>query len=339
MVVFKVNMNNMKKNGYIVLVSSAFLVCIVLLAIGLQNTRFSKSFARTRGLMETFSMANGSMPMVGVPEMAMDVYADNVASTGKALFVPPGIPAPSAGQTAAEVDQKIIKNGSLTVTVEDVSSAISRYTTLAKELEGFVQNSDVYEGSDGQTSGTIILRVPASRFEEALERVKQSVSFVSHEQTSGQDVTESYTDLAAHLRNAEAQEQVFLAVLDEARSVTDILEVQRELTNIRGQIESYKGQLQYLENQTSYATLSIYLSEQASVRVPTKEFRLFETIKMAAQALIVVVQSLVIALIWFVVVGGGILLPLGLLAWIIILVVRRHRTKSKPAPRSSMKRS
>lgn len=266
--------------------------------------------------------------MMGVPMMDEEAAYDS--STKNSVRISPPIPAPSAGQTAGEVDQKIIKNGSLTLVVENVSESIDNLTQLSKTVGGFVQNSDIFEGNNGQKSGNITLRIPSTSFETALKQAKDLATFVSHEQVSGQDVTEQYTDLAARLRNAEAQEQVYLKVLDSARSVSDVLEVQRELSNIRATIESYKGQIQYLENQTSYATLTIFLSEKTTVSLPTKEFRPIDSIKEAVNGLVVVAQSLIVTLIWFVIVGGGILLPIGLIAWIIYLIVR-SRLNKKPA--------
>ncbi len=274
--------------------------------------------------------------MMGVPMMAEEASYDSTSKNS--IRISPPIPAPSAGQTAGEVDQKIIKNGSLTLVVDNVSETIESLTQLSKTVGGFVQTSDVFEGTNGQKSGNITLRIPSSGFETALKQAKDMATFVSHEQVSGQDVTEQYIDLAARLRNAEAQEQVYLTVLDSARSVSDVLEVQRELSNIRATIESYKGQIQYLENQTSYATLSIFLSESTTVSLPTKEFRPLEAIKEAANSLVVVAQSLIVTIIWFVIVGGGILLPLGLIAWVIYLIVRSYLNNKKPKTSKTLRR-
>ena len=97
--------------------------------------------------------------------------------------------------------------------------------------------------------------------------------------TTGQDVTEQYTDLEAQLRNAKAQEEVYLEILKQAKTVEDILLVQDRLGNIRAVIEGLEGRIKYLENATSYSTITVSLQEEPVVRAPTKEFRLGASVR------------------------------------------------------------
>ena len=242
-------------------------------------------------------------------------------------FLPP-MPE-TAGQTAAEVDQKIIKTGSLSIVVDDVSSSVEEITTLAVGKGGFVQDSSVSERADGTKYGSIIVRVPSDEFENGVSEIKVLANLVENESTSGQDVTEQFTDLQAQLRNAQAQEQTYLSILSQATTVEDILNIQRELGYIRSQIESLQGRIQYLENQTSYSTISVFLKEEPSVLIPTREFRPLTEIREATRALVAIGQNLVLGLIWLAIIGGGILLPLGLLTWVIVATVKKLRKKSR----------
>ncbi|MBU0646025.1 DUF4349 domain-containing protein [Patescibacteria group bacterium] len=237
------------------------------------------------------------------------------------------IPSPTGGETAAEVDQRIIKTGALNIVVDDVGAAATQITTLATGQGGFVQDSSVSEREDGTHYGYVTVRVPAEQFESVMTNVKKLANVVENESVTGQDVTEQYTDLEARLRNAQAQEATYLRILDQAKTVEDTLSVQRELTNIRYQIESLQGQLKYLSNKTDYSTISVYLSEEPTVGLPTKEFRPWTSVKEAVRALGVVGQNLVIAAIWVAVIGGGVLLPLGLIIWLIVKIVRRFRQR------------
>ncbi|MDP2735187.1 MAG: DUF4349 domain-containing protein [bacterium] len=225
------------------------------------------------------------------------------------------------------MDQKIIKTGALDLIVDDVSATASRVSTLAVGNGGFVQHSSVSEREDGTKFGNVTVRVPAERFENTLEEIKSYAALVRSESSSGQDVTEQFTDLQAQLRNARAQEQVYLDILQDTETVSDVLAVQQQLGMIRSTIESLEGRIQYLENKTSYSTISLFLSEEPTVRIPTKAFRPGTTLKEAAQALIAVFQNLAEGVIWFTVVGGGILVPLGLLVWVVILLLRKYRLR------------
>ncbi len=244
------------------------------------------------------------------------------------MMMPPF--SPTAGETAADVDQKIIKTGSLDVLVENVTEAAARASKIATERGGFVQSSSVSERGDGTYNGSIVVRVPVEKFEATMADMRGLATLVRNESSDGQDVTEQYTDLEAQLRNAKAQEETYLEVLKQARSVEDILKVQERLGSIRATIESLQGRIQYLTNATSYSTISLSLSEESAVRAPTKEFRPLRIITAAFQTLVIVIQNVIAGIIWLVIVWGGILLPLGLIAWLIVRAWKRRRGSMNP---------
>jgi hypothetical protein len=256
-------------------------------------------------------------------EMGYDSIAvsDDYGGTKTMYPMPPE--EPSAGQTAAEVDQRIIKTGYLDLVVDDVSESASKITGLASGMGGFVQDSSVSEREDGTHFGSVTVRVPAEQFEDALSKIKEFATLVKTETSQGQDVTEQYTDLQAQLRNAQAQETEYLEILKKAQKVEDILAVQQYLGQIRSQIESLQGRIKYLENVTTYSTISASLSEEPIVRVPTKAFRPGSIASEAVQALIAIGQNLLTALIWLAIVGGGLLIPSALVVWVLVLVVKK----------------
>jgi len=249
---------------------------------------------------------------------------DDATMTQKTSIFPDEYP--SAGETAAEVDQKIIKTGYLNMEVTDVSESAGVFTALATGKGGFVQSSEVNEREDGTHFGNITIRVPSLEFENTMTEIKKLATVVKSESASGQDVTEQFTDLEAQLKNAEAQETELLVILKRAESVEDVLAVQRELFQVRATIESLQGQIKYLENITTYSTIAVSLSEESTLRVPSKDFRPLSTIREASQALFSLVQRSIEGLIYLVIIGGGILLPFGLIVWGIVKVIqRRHR--------------
>ncbi|MBI4598584.1 DUF4349 domain-containing protein [Candidatus Uhrbacteria bacterium] len=288
--------------------------------------------------LKSLGSRSESSGAIGAPVPSMAPYPQAEDAYGNAAFQEKGVArdmivppfSPTAGETAAEVDQKIIKTGSLDLVVDDVSATASRVSALASGKSGFVQDSSVSEREDGTKFGNVTVRIPGNAFEETVDEIKSYAALVRSESSNGQDVTEQFTDLQAQLRNARAQEQVYLEILKKAETVSDVLAVQQQLGMIRGTIESLEGRIQYLENQTSYSTISVFLTEEPTLRIPTKEFRPSAILKEAFQALVAVFQNLAASAIWFVIVGGGILLPLGLLAWVVVRIVRRARNRTSP---------
>lgn len=304
------------KTSIIALLALVFIGAAIWLAVRQSQPQYRVTSSSVMPIMASGESA-------GAPGMA---YYDKAAVPNDAYvgIVPPTPYPPTAGQTAAEVDQKIIKNGYLDLTVDKVSDAADRITAIATARGGFVQSSSVSERGDGTYSGNVEVRVPSEKYEDAMSEIKKLATLVKSETSTGQDVTEQYTDLQAQLRNAQAQEQTYLEILKQAKTVSDTLQVQAQLGSIRGQIESLQGRIQYLTNQTSYSTISVTLEEEPAVRAPTKGFRPLSTIKEATQALIDAFQNILSGLIWIVIVWGGILLPVALLIWIVVKLWKRR---------------
>ena len=232
---------------------------------------------------------------------------------------------PTAGLTAAEADQKIIKTGYLDLQVNDVAESVSKITAYTNGTGGFVESSDAQEREDGSHYGNMTVRVLSANFETSMNEVASYATLVQTRSSQGQDVTEQYTDLEARLKNAQAQEQEYLKILKQATSVEDILAVQQYLGQVRQEIESYQGQIKYFSNQTSYSTITVGLSEAAGVRLPTKAFRPFDTLKDAIQGLGALGQRLVEGIIYLVIIGGGVALPIVGIVFGIRAIARRRR--------------
>ena len=305
-------------------------VATVLLAILLVTA--SATYNMPFGMMGSTATSSGSSygGMMGDEYQLAESapMMDSAVATRMMGIVPPEMP-PTAGTTAAEADQKIIRTGFLQLTVGSVAETSPQIVALAAANGGYVQSSSVNEDQDGRHSGDVVIRVPSEKFDAVLSSIKAFADVVNVESTSGQDVTEQYTDLEAQLRNAQAQEAQYLEILKKATTVEETLNVQQYLSGVRYQIESLQGQIKYLSNATSYSTVSVSLSEKPGLRAPTKGFDIVSTIKEAAQALVAVVQNLGVALVWLVIVGGGIVVPVGLVAWGIVSVVRKTRNKKR----------
>lgn len=216
----------------------------------------------------------------------------------------------------AQIDQKVIRTASLSLMVDDAAMSTQAITKVTSDAEGFVQSSSVMELEDGTRNGSIMIRVPSDRFDEVMTSIKALAVVVDQETVSQSDVTEQYIDLAARLNNAKLQETRYVDILKVADSVEEMLQIEQALANVRGTIESYTGQIQYLDSQTDFSSISISLSEEPIVQIGGKVFRPWTSVKQAAQAVVEIAQSLIVALIWVVMIGVGIGASLALMLWL-----------------------
>jgi len=209
----------------------------------------------------------------------------------------------------------VIKTADLEVEVEGFADAMSRATSVAARYQGFVVSTST--GGAEARRGTIVLRVPAERFEDAMNDLR-GLGEVRRQRVAGEDVGQEFVDLEARLRHLDAQERVMLGLFDEAATVADTIRIQNELSGIQLQIEEIEGRLRYLRDQTSLSTISVTLAEEG-VAAPGAFDRAWER---AVDGFLSVLAALVV--------GLGFVLPFVAIGLAGLLVYRRVRPSGSP---------
>jgi len=233
----------------------------------------------------------------------------------------------SAGNlNGADIDRKIVRTGNISMEVEDIAKAQVAISDIAVQLDGYVVTSNLNADKE-HPRGYISFRVPAEKFNTAMAKLRQMAVKVTNENTSSQDVTEQYMDLKAQLSNYEATEAQYLELLKKADNVKDMLEVQRELSNVRGQIERIKGRMQYLERTSDTSLIEVSLTK--SMPIGESTWDVGGVFKGAVDGLIAFGKVLLSILIWLLVFS-----PIWIIVLVIIFVVRR-RKKAKSAASTS----
>lgn len=161
--------------------------------------------------------------------------------------------------------RKLVFSATLELEAEDVDSSYRSVAGLAQELGGFVAQSDfsLRTSSDGEPReyATVVIRVPAEQYTSAVDRLRRLDGVtVMREESRTTEVTEEYVDIQSRLRNLERTEGRYLELLDDAKSVQDILAVSDRLDSVRLQIEQLEGRLQALDDLVDMASISITLA-------------------------------------------------------------------------------
>jgi hypothetical protein len=215
-------------------------------------------------------------------------------------------------QLASIADRKIVRTGEISVEVSNVAAAVGRVRALALELGGYVGSSE--SGSQGQ-SATLTLRIPADRFEDALAGIHKLDGDVLNEATREEDVTTAVVDLEARLKNLQASEVQYRALLTQAVKIEDILSVQTRLDDVRGQIEQLQAQDKELTGLADLATLTVTLVPGA-VQQATGNWDPGKTVTDAYAALVGFGQNIANGVIWFAIVVLPALIGLAILFWL-----------------------
>lgn len=250
--------------------------------------------------------AAGSAPARGSSEAATNAGGGGAAAGQKSdvSLVKASSEQPSAG--AAAIERKIIRNAELVIESENPEESFRKVASLAESKGGFVVTSEASQqtGTDepGRMSMSVVVRIPAAQFDSTIEEIRKIGSRVMQDKRTGQDVTEEFIDLDARLQAKRALEAQFLEIMKQARAVSDALEVQRQLADVRGEIEQIEGRRRFLENQSSLSTIKATITPPVQI-IGTTTGGFFNGIKeaigdgiSAAATIILVLLRLVIAL-------------------------------------------
>lgn len=209
----------------------------------------------------------------------------------------------------------VIRNKDLSLEVVDVNKAYGEIDKLVSRSDGYVESTNFSRDSNGAAYyGYIKVKIPNDVFEKTLAEIRKT-GLVKSMNENSQDVTLEYVDNKARLRNLRLQEKRYLALLDRANSIDEILAVEGQVSSVREQIEQLTGRINYLKNAASYVTLSITLNKKAS----TVSWGFFDEIKQAVQNALDVTGFLVRAI--------GALLPLILLGMALVYGIKRIKRR------------
>jgi len=252
-------------------------------------------------------------------------------------------PAPDGaqGEPAAPrvTARKLVKTVDLTLAVKATTEAAEAIQKMAVDLGGYVESVNA-ERREDLLYYHLTVRVPVEKLDATVAAVKKLAARVDREQVKTEDLTDKYVDLDARVRTLKATERELQALLAESRQknrgAKDIMEIYRELTGIRSQIEEIQAQLINLDKLASLSTLNVELVPTDAARpVAAPGWQPGETVRDSFRTLVSFLRWLIYALIFAVIV----LLPVGLvllLLWKLLrrLLPRRRGKRPDPPPSS-----
>jgi len=206
-------------------------------------------------------------------------------------------------------ESKIQKNGSVSVLVENIDESIEALKSINNTFGG--QITGIYDNGKGNERAVqITVKVPVEKFEAYYEQLRKLEGEVVYANITTVDVTEEYIDITSRLNNLRNTEAQLNRILERANSVTDVLAVQKELSTVRGEIESYEQRKRYFDNQTDYAYVSIsFAVDKTGLDIAEEQWKPWGEVKAAVKALVEVLKGLVNVIIWLVIFSPLVLIP------------------------------
>lgn len=281
-------------------------------------------------LLLSLTACGGSAKSEAMDNAAGDMYCEAPMESDAELSKP------ETGSTSAlPTDRKLIRTISMDAETEDLAALLDSLTARINQLGGYVEAKNLRNGSNYggyiRRSLSITVRIPAERVDEFVSQVSEKANIVSSTETVD-DVTLQYVDTESHVKALETEQARLLDLLEQAKTLEEILKIEDRLTDVRYELERYASYLRTLENQVSYATVNLTITEvKEYTPVIVEEPTMWERITAGfSRSMKDIGEGLKEFFIWLVV-NSPYLLIWGSIAALVILMLRKRRVKkNKP---------
>jgi primosomal protein N'' len=199
---------------------------------------------------------NNNLELSAIAESRMDLNSS--------IQTKKGFSANETNQNSKEpISRKLIKNGNVVFETDNLEKTKNHIENLVQKFDGYI-SSDSKNEYDNKVNYYLNIRIPAEHFDSILTGISKQISKFDSKEITISDVTEEFLDIESRLKNKKELEKRYLEILQQAKSVEDILNVERELGKLREEIEATEGRLNYLSNQVAFSTLAVSFYKKAN---------------------------------------------------------------------------
>ncbi len=166
---------------------------------------------------------------------------------------------------------KRIRSAEISIELKRYDEGAKSADAIAREYDGYVAESRSTSVSGEPAGGTLSIRIPAERFDEALRRLSE-LGTVTTRQVHTEDVTKQYFDLETRLRvERDAEARLRDVLRNRTAKLSDIVEAEQELTRIVGEIEQTEGERLFYDRQVAFCTIALEMHEPGVAPSPVTE--------------------------------------------------------------------
>ena len=262
------------------------------------------------------SQESATVSEIGRTEIAMDYAAPAMSR----IAVEPQGDNPFPGNE----ETRIQLNASLSLKVKNLDQDVKRIQNMVSHYSARVTNSNSGRAELPYVNMTIL--VPRSSFNDLLTDIKQIGESVTNENIQSTDVTEQFIDIEAKLNVMKKTEDRFIELMSDTHSIEEIIQVEKELMRIRGDIDSLEGRINYLSKTTENSIIDLHMTQEASIA--GSRWNPKDSLNDSIRFLVSFLKHLADLVIW-VFVFAPIILILGVISYLIYRWVKKTRYRLK----------
>ena len=156
--------------------------------------------------------------------------------------------------------RKLIRTVDISAETKEFSKVMASIETAVNEAKGYIQNQSVSGNSKDNRTASMTMRIPAEKLDDFLSKLNKSVNVIS-QNSNVNDVTDEYVDIESHIAALEAEQTALMTMLEKAEKLDDVISIQSRLTEVRGNLESYKARQKGYDTLIAYSTVDLNLEE------------------------------------------------------------------------------
>jgi len=296
----------------------------------------SQNSTRMDAAYPEYGMASSMAPAAANIESVMNdvAYEEDMEYTDAETVI-------GSGEITANLvnalNRKVIRTFNLTMQTLEFENSIKMIETTTSEYNGFMENSNIQGRSMFDKYNTrradFTLRIPSEKLDTFVAFMEENFN-ITYKHQSGDDITDRFFDTEARLKTLKIQEERLLKMLEQSGELEHLLQVERELSNVRYEIESFTSTLLRMQNQVSLSTVYLSIEEVVeytpieSVPVTFAE-EIEQTFRDSGRALVSFMKGSVLAIIW--------MLPLIFITAAVVIVIFAVTRKKRKAKKLAKK--
>lgn len=160
-------------------------------------------------------------------------------------------------------ERKIIKEGKITFETIDIKKTKIFISKIVNELGGYIAKENIFTYSD-KILEQLVIRIPANKFDQLVNTISETTKNLEEKEISVLDVTEEYIDIEARLNTKKALENRYKELLQQAKTVEEMLKIEEAIGTLREEIESMEGRIRYLKDQVQFSSLTVEYYQRIS---------------------------------------------------------------------------